>query len=57
MIHDRTCDCTTVPDQNTTGVLIDGVIPTINTSAGDVTSDIENCESFKNIGWVHMVRL
>ena len=28
----RTCDCTTVPDQNTIGVLIDGVIPTINTT-------------------------
>ena len=26
------CNCTTVPDQNKTGVLIDGVIPTINTN-------------------------
>ena len=33
MIRDiRTCDCTTVPDQNTTGVLMDGVVPTINTA-------------------------
>ena len=33
MVRDtRTCDCSTVPDQNTTGVLIDGVIPTINTT-------------------------
>ena len=33
MIRDTIiCNCTTVPDQNTTGVLIDGVIPTINTN-------------------------
>ena len=39
MIHDiRTCNYTIVPDQNTTG---DGVIPTINTSAGDVTQEHE----------------
>ena len=54
MVRDtRTCDCTTVPDQNTTGVLIDGMIPTINqfNSVGNVslTSDMENCES---LTWV-----
>ena len=33
MVRDtRTCNCSTVPDQNTTGVLIDGVIPTIYTN-------------------------
>ena len=33
MVRDtRTCDCSTVPDQNMTGVLIDSVIPTVNTN-------------------------
>ena len=36
----RTCDCTTVPDQNTIGVLIDGVIPTVNTSQSGWASQL-----------------
>ena len=49
MVRDtRTCDCTTVPDQNTIGVLIDSVIPTINTGQNGWASQFFTVDARKH---------